>query len=385
MTQTGQNHHNICWIYWLETRGALALGAMSLAAGIGIPAAHAQTYTVLYSFNGSGGSAPRAGLIRDAAGNLYGTTMLGGASGSGVVFKLTKSGETVLYCFTGGADGRNPYGGLVADSAGNLYGTTLHGGSSGKGVVFKLDPTGNETVLHSFTGVADGGQPLGTLIRDSAGNLYGTTTTGGVASGAIGHGTVFKVANTNLTVLYTFSGGPDGDEPEAGLLRDSSGNLYGTTFFGGSGSLTSGQGVLFKVRTDGSETVLHTFPGAAGVHPAASLIGDSTGNLYGTATGSQSGGGVVFKVDPAGHETALYVFTGGADGKSPEAGLIRDSAGNLYGTTERGGTFGAGVVFKLDPAGHQTVLHNFTGEMDGGLPTAEPDPRLCRQSLRHHH
>jgi uncharacterized repeat protein (TIGR03803 family) len=255
---------------------------------------------VLHTFNGSPTDRAIPGaahLIGDSAGNLYGTTESGGASGAGVVFKLNKTGETVLYSFTGGADGWSPVAGLIRDSAGNLYGTTFGGGArfgeSGSGVVFKLDTTGTETVLYSFTGGADGGSPAAGLIRDSAGNLYGTTELGGV----------------------------------------------------------SGAGVVFKLDTTGTETVLHSFTGPGGENPYAGLIADSAGNLYGTTYGGgASGSGVVFKLDTTGTETVLYSFTGGADGGSPVAGLIRDSAGNLYGTTYEGGTSDAGVVFKLETA-----------------------------------
>ena len=155
MTRTGQHQRRISAIHRLEASGALALGAMLLTVVIGTPAAQAQTYTVLYRFKGSptDGVTPGFGrLIGDSAGNLYGTTQAGGASGAGIVYKLDKTGETVLYSFTGGADGGEPDEGLIRDSAGNLYGTTYSGGVSNAGVVFKLDTTGTETVLYSFTG-----------------------------------------------------------------------------------------------------------------------------------------------------------------------------------------------------------------------------------------
>jgi len=155
-------------------------------------AAQAQTYSVLYGFTGPGGTFPYAGLIFDAKGNLYGTTYAGGASDNGVVFKLSSKGEeTVLYSFTGGADGSGPYAGLIFDAKGNLYGTTWAGGASGAGVVFKLSSKGKETVLHSFTGGADGKYPASDLIFDANGNLYGTTYAGG-GSGA---GVVFKLSS----------------------------------------------------------------------------------------------------------------------------------------------------------------------------------------------
>jgi uncharacterized repeat protein (TIGR03803 family) len=199
---------------------------------------------VLYSFTGgSDGGYPLAGVIRDSKGNLYGTTNGGGASYAGVVFKVDTSGnETVLYSFTGGSDGGYPLAGVIRDSKGNLYGTTNGGGASGAGVVFKVDTFGNETVLYSFTGGSDGGYPLWVvLVRDSAGNLYGTTNGGG-ASGA---GVVFKVnAAGNETVLHSFTGGADGGNPYAGVILGPEGNLYGTTAFGGE----TNAGVVFEIK-----------------------------------------------------------------------------------------------------------------------------------------
>jgi uncharacterized repeat protein (TIGR03803 family) len=284
------------------------------------------------------------------------------------VYKLDPSREeTVLYTFTGGADGRNPYGGLILDSTGNLYGTTVNGGS-GYGVVFKLDPAGQETVLYTFTGGADGCNPYAGLIFDSAGNLYGTTQFGGSGQGTAGFGVVFEVSPAGQeTVLYTFTGGADGGNPVGGLIFDSAGNLYGT----GSGGYTVAWGVVFELNTAGQETVLYTFTGGAdGGLPYSGVIRDSAGNLYGTTNyGGASYAGVVFKVNSTGQETVLYNFTGGADGCGPEAGVIRDSAGNLYGTTPYCGS-GHGVVYKVNTAGQETTLYSFTGGTDGGYPYA---------------
>jgi uncharacterized repeat protein (TIGR03803 family) len=306
--------------------------------------------TILHSFTGppADGANPYAGLVGDSAGNLYGTTYFGGASNFGVVFKLDSTGhETVLHSFAGPpADGANPYAGLVRDSAGNLYGTTVMGGGSRKGVIFKLDSSGHETILHSFAGLpADGANPLAGLIRDSAGNLYGTTPN----AGASNRGVVFKLDSTrHETVLYSFTGLADGANPYAGLIRDSAGNLYGTTAFGGNEF-----GVVFKLDSTSQETVLHSFGGAHdGARPQAGLVRDSAGNLYGTTVlgGASPNFGVVFKLDSTGHETVLHSFAGPpADGSQPQAELIRDLAGNLYGTTPFGGTSNLGVVFKLTP------------------------------------
>jgi uncharacterized repeat protein (TIGR03803 family) len=265
-----------------------------------------------------------------------------------VVFKLDSSGhETILHSFAGPpADGANPFAGLIRDSAGNLNGTTYFGGTSHFGVVFKLDSSGHETVLHSFAAHDDGRHPVaGRLVGDSAGNLYGTTSGGGASN----FGVVFKLDSTgHETVLHSFAGPPaDGGYP-AGPIRDSAGNLYGTAQIGGA----SNKGVVFKLDSTGHETILYSFAGppADGANPFAGLIRDSAGNLYGTtAYGGTSNFGVVFKLDSTGHETVLHSFAGApADGSGPGE-LIRDLAGNLYGTTSHGGTKNFGVVFKLTP------------------------------------
>lgn len=324
---------------------------------------------VLHNFvSPSHGAYPDVGVIRDFEGNLYGTTNGaysdiggGGTNNAGVVFKLDPWGnQTVLYSFTGGADGRAPNS-LIRDFAGNLYGTTNAGGSSGAGVVFQLTSSGKETVLYSFTGGADGANP-NSVILDWKGNLYGTAANGG----ASGVGVVFKIDTSgHQSVLYTFTGGNDGAYPNRNVALDLSGNFYGTTNNGGA----SGAGVVFKVDTSGHETVLYTFTGGNdGANPNG-VTRDWQGNLYGTASGGgASGAGVVFKVDPAGNETVLYNFTGGNDGGFSNSGVTRDFAGNLYGTTNGGGTAGLGVAFKLDPAGHETVLHTFTRGVDGDQP-----------------
>jgi uncharacterized repeat protein (TIGR03803 family) len=303
-----------------------------------------------------------------------------------VVFKLDGEGtETVLYTFTGGTDGGLPFAGLTGDAEGNLYGTTSSGGSGSlpAGTVFRLDNTGKETVLHNFCSAAncaDGNTPYAGVIHH-AGNLYGTTLGGGefcIENG--GCGVVFKVDSTGKeTVLYSFCPNgygncTDGAFPQAGLIHDAADNLYGTTSGGGA----NGVGTVFKLSPDGAETVLYSFAGGAdGANPFAGLIRDENGNLYGTTTaGGSSGQGTVFKVDPAGSETVLYSFTGGTDGGYPEAGLVRDEKGNLYGTTFFGGRASppcysfCGVVFKVDTAGMETVLYSFKGGADGLNPAA---------------
>jgi len=341
------------------------------------PFSQAQTYTVLHTFspNGTDGAVPSAGLVQDAKGNLYGTTTAGGQYLYGIAFKLTPAGkETVLHAFGNTGDGKTPMAGLLRDSAGNLYGTTLEGGASGAyGTVFGLNNTGSEIMLYSFGGPPnDGGFPQAGLIQDGAGNLYGTTAQGG----SVGIGTVFTLNKSGggETVLYNFcslQNCADGGYVLAGLLRDAKGNLYGTTNLYGKYSA----GVVFKVDSSGTETVLYNFCPAQncpdGSKPAAGLIQDAAGNFYGTTTaGGKHGAGTVFKLSKNFKETVLYSFKGLKDGGTPMAGVIQDSAGNLYGTTKSGGKHQNGTVFKLTKAGTESVLHSFTGGKGGGQPLA---------------
>jgi uncharacterized repeat protein (TIGR03803 family) len=295
--------------------------------------------------------------VRDSNGNLYGSTEEGGAAGGvGTVFEVSATGvETVLHTFTGGSDESYPSGNLLLDANGNLYGTTE--GGSANGTVFKLLPGGNIGELHIFAGSpSDGANPEAGVIRDSAGNLYGTTLGGG-ANGNFG--TVFEVSKDKTeTVLYSFAAGSDGEDPLAGLVRDAAGNLYGTTA-GGGGVVTGdcdmgvfpGCGTVFEVTPDGQETVLYRFTGRAdGGNPFSDLVLDSKGNLYGTASaGGSAGLGVVFEVTPAGKEKVLHTFTGYPDdGSVPYGGLLH--LGNyLYGTTSEGGPEQCGTVYKITP------------------------------------
>ena len=360
-----------------RTRMGLAIIMLGLLLAAETRSAHAVTYedTPLYSFctqtNCADGSNPFAGVISDAKGNLYGTTSGGGVYGHGVVFKVNPVGkETVLYSFTGGADGADPYAGVISDGKGNLYGTTFLGGPSGAGVVFTVSPEGKETVIYSFcrqANCADGKQPPSGVISDGNGNLYGTTWGGGASN----EGVVFKVSpKGEETVLYSFTGGADGANPYAGVISDGQGNLYGTTFLGG----PSGAGVVFTVSPEGKETVVCSFTGGAdGANPYAGVISDAKGNLYGTTSGGgASSSGVVFEVSPKGEETVLYSFctqTNCADGAHPQAGgLIFDAKGNLYGTTAGGGAWSSGVVFEVSPKGQETVLYSFTDGIDGAGP-----------------
>jgi uncharacterized repeat protein (TIGR03803 family) len=321
--------------------------------------------------------------LRDAGGNLYGTTENGGkitktcggvqGGGCGTVFRVDKNGQgTTLYKFKGTPDGYFPQALLVKDSAGNLYGTSYLGGVDGIGAVFKLDANGKETILHSFAGPPEGGGDGAFLyegvIRDTAGNLYGVTAAGG-ASGA---GTVFKVDSSGSeTLLYSFSGGSDGGDPDSVLLLDSQGNLYGTTANGGSSDVCDGGcGTVFELSPQSggnwAETVVYSFCSlencADGQQPVGGpLVKDSVGNIYGNTIFGGSyrncngdSCGVIFKLDTAGKETVLHSFTGGADGAFPVAGLTLDSSGNLYGTAWQGGakcftSYTCGVVFKITP------------------------------------
>jgi uncharacterized repeat protein (TIGR03803 family) len=361
----------------------------------------AQTYKVLYSFSIAPGGGSASGVIEDPEGNLYGTFNTPGISracnggGCGVVYKLEPSGKYVqLHIFDGlHKYGRQTNSGVIRDAQGNLYGEALSG-IHDSGIVYKLSPAGKETVLNSFNRSTTGAYPVGGLIRDAQQNLYGTNYIGGVYGG----GTVFKLSNTRKeTVLYSFTYGAGGDEPPGGVIRDAKGNLYGTTQYGGdlySCGQGVGCGVVFKLDNTGKETVLYSFTGGAdGATPEASVIQDAQGNLYGTtyyggstkcSDGIGVGCGVVFKLDASGAETVLYSFCSVsecADGANPVAGLVKDAQGNLYGTTNLGGSsgfppcdfyhVGCGVVFKLDPSGSETVLYSFCSVQqctDGGRP-----------------
>jgi uncharacterized repeat protein (TIGR03803 family) len=375
-----------------------------LVSVITVQPAQARKFKVLHTFHGPNGYGPGGVLVRDAAGNLFGTTEAGGTgkcgtSGCGTAFKLNSYGKQVwLYSFDG-PNGSSPSAGLLRNAAGSLFGTTVEGGkstkvcggiqASGCGVVFNLDKMGKEAVLHKFTGNPDGYFPEALLVEDSAGNLYGTTVAGGVH----GSGTVFKIDKTGKeTVLHNFAGKPDGALPYPGVIRDAAGNLYGVTSDGGTGTACDfGCGTVFEVDTTGKETILHDFDrGADGADPDSVLLFDSQGNLYGTTAAGGNGEcggtgcGTVFELSPqpggSWKETVLYAFcslSGCADGEAPGTGpLVRDAHGNLYGTTYFGGAHrncngdACGVVFRLDTSGKETVLYSFTGGAGGAFPLA---------------
>jgi uncharacterized repeat protein (TIGR03803 family) len=365
---------------WIPFVTAIAVigGFVSTAA----PAFAAATEMVLYNFcslsNCTDGEFPFAGLTFDSAGNLYGTAS-GGAYADGVIFELTPGGggmwtETVLYNFcslSGCADGAGPaWSSLIFDAAGNLYGTTNAGGAyqtacggHACGAVFELSPNGDgtwtETVLHSFGNGTDGREPVAGLIFDADGNLHGTTYSGGVQ----GSGTVFELtpgANGTWaeTVLHSFCSArkcADGGGPSAGVILDAAGRLYGTTVLGGSRTRLCGNrgcGVVFQLEpgSNGAWThkTLHSFDGSDGNQPQASLIFDTTGNLYGTTVaGGSNRSGTVFELSPAKNGKWTEKVLGGK-GLGSTASVIFDSAGNLYGTSGSGG-YGDGAVFKLTP------------------------------------
>ncbi len=362
---------------------ALALLVLGL-----LGAGWAQKETVLYNFCSqtecTDGSLPIGGVVFDHEGSLYGTTYLGGASGGGVVFKLSPEGkETVVHSFcseSNCADGEFPYAGVVFDEKGNLYGTTVGGGFGGYGVVFKLTPAGEYTVLHRFcsdNNCADGKWPLAPVVADHKGNVYGTAGQGGANNNG---GLLFKVTPTGeYSVLYNFcaeSNCADGSFPRAGVVLDENGNLFGTTDLDGS----YGNGTAYKLTPGGEYTVLYSFCGDNScLNGPSGVVLDRRGNLYGTAGGSGTHGtglaDFVFKLSPEGDETTLHQFCPDYTCEAYDShGVVLDGAGSLYGTAYSGGPPGGGVVFRLTQAGKYTVLHSFCSDSncaDGKGPTAD--------------
>ncbi len=411
-------------IIWRAATAAFTIAVVFTLTVVLTPSARAQTPAtsaswtekVLHSFgSGSDGIYPTAALIFHGAGHLYGTTYEGGPRDAGMVFGLTPGPdavgerwtEEVLHSFGQGADGGYAQAGLILDAAGNLYGTTYYGGTYGKGTVFELTPTvgggWTEKVLYSFcsqTNCADGAEPYAGLIFDTAGNLYGTTYYGGAYTFCYGGcGTAFELTPTvggswTEKVLHSFNqNGTDGFYPSASLIFDTAGNLYGTTWEGGSGTYPLGTAFELTPTAGGgwTEKVLHSFNfnGTDGVQPLAGLIFDAAGNLYGTTLdGGPHAYGTVFVLTPTAGggwtEKVLHAFGNPGDGAELYAGLIFDAAGNLYGTTVNGGTSdncrsynnlpGCGTVFELTSAGGvwtETVLHSFNDNgTDGFYPEA---------------
>jgi len=336
------------------------------------------TETVLYSFlAGSDGKNPHGGVAMDAKGNLYGTTAAGGTGGTcagdgcGTVFTLTRSGknfaESIIYSFQGGKDGWDPGGGLIFDLQGNLYGTTADGGTAsgcfgqGCGTVYQLSPAKGgqwkENVIHRFTNGKDGSRgSLGVLLLDTAGNLYGVAELGG----DFGAGTVFKMTpgsagKWSFSTIHAFKGVPRPGYPYGGVISDSNGNLYGTTYFGGA----TGAGTVFKLTNSNGkwrESELYSFKdGKDGSLPTCALVFDANGNLYGTTSegGATASDGIIFKLTPSSagkwKETVAHRFGPVPDGTNPNYGLVIDKKGNLYGTAPFGGLHNLGAVIELTP------------------------------------
>lgn len=328
--------------------------------------------STLYSFaGGADGASPAGGVIVGPDGNLYGMTQYGGTGcaphGCGLVYRLRPPAtfcravscpwtKTTIYSFDYNGGGYPNNGNLTFDQAGNLYGATAAYGAYGKGTVFKLTSSNGvwmQSVLWSFTGGNDGALPYSTVIFDSAGNLYGTAYAGGAA----GDGTVYELSPSGSEwiekTLYTFTGGYDGYQPIGGVSMDQQGNLYGTTFSGGS----PGQGTAFELTPSGgtwSYALLQTFSGYDGPYATPTL--DPAGNVYITSTfstldgGNQAGG--VFQLTPSNggwSTSAVYNFSGGNDGDIPAGSVTIDASGNIYGTTVAGGSGGQGVVFEITP------------------------------------
>ena len=353
----------------------------------------AQTFTVLHTFTGGDdGASPSAGVTLDRAGNLYGTAERGGFTGSGcgsagcgTVFKLKQSQGSwllnPLYVFHGGADGINPQAAVVIGPDGSLYSTNEGGTRSG--TVFNLRPPATacgsvlcpwtKTALYQFLGAGDGAGPVGTLVFDQSGNIYGVTQVGGFEDYGVVYELTHSAGGWTENVLYT---SPALANPFSGVIFDSAGNLYGTTLQGGEleyGSVYQ----LVPSRSGWTLNTLSSFENEGdGNEPEGGLIFDPAGNLLGTTTGGgNGGGGTVFQMTPSNGwmMTNLYSFTGFIFG--PFASLSMDAAGNLYGTTDGDGAYGYGSVFKLTPMNggwSYTDLHNFTGGSDGADPFYSP-------------
>jgi uncharacterized repeat protein (TIGR03803 family) len=382
--------------------GKKAYAAFVLCATTAIPLP-AQTFTTLYSFNGPNVK-PYAGLVQATNGDLYGTTYGSWNLSSGTVFKITPSGTlTTLYSFCAQSactDGQNPAAGLIQATNGDLYGTTVGGGANcaftgGCGTVFKITPSGILTTLYSFCsqgGCADGQSPYAGLVQAASGDFYGTTYFGGANNG---NGTIFKITpNGTLTTLYSFcaqSGCTDGANPYAGLVQATDGDFYGTTYQGGAGSNACsgiGCGTIFKITPGGTLTTLYSFCSQSGctdgAYPYAGLVQATNGNFYGTMLGGGADGwGTVFKITPSGTLTTLYSFpcsqSGCPDGQYPYGTLVQATNGDLYGTTldggatAAGGATGYGTIYKITPSGTLTTLYNFcsqSGCTDGANPFA---------------
>ena len=330
-----------------------------------------STTKLVYSFaGGADGEYLDTELVRDSAGNLYGTSVQGGVYGGGTVFQVTPEGvHTVLYSFTGGADGGEPYKGVTLDAAGNLYGTTVTGGGGvcegGCGVIYKLTHNGGtwtQSIIYPFQGGSDGYEPGSPVAFDSRGNFYGTTPVGG----AYGMGVIYRMSPNgtggwNFRVIHTFTGGVDGGGGSAGkILINAAGNLFGVCTVGG----VNGFGTVYRMSlVQGKWTfrTLYAFKDKPdGALPYGSLVADKFGNLYGTTYYAGTNDvGTVYELTPTNGswtESVLYSFKGGTDGASPISALVADRAGNLYGTTSEGGAATCGCGVIFK------MSHNSTGQ-----------------------
>ena len=318
------------------------------------PSGSGWNYSTLYSFLGeSDGDGPAFGALALYDGALFGTTEGGGYLGVAFKVGMTETGwhEAVMHSFGHGTDGNEPIGGVVFDQAGNFYGTTLLGGAYGNGTVYQVTPSGVERVLYSFTGRQDAVNPAATVALDADGNIYGTTSFGG----AYGVGAIYELSPSGSTysekVLYSFEGRKDGQNPVGGLILDTAGNLYGGTFDGG----IKGGGTVYELSQSGgswSFTLLYSFSGGYG-GPYNQLTFDAKENLYGTTMGEGANGfGQIFRLTPnhgAWEFTDLYDFSDGSDGGDPYGGVAVDSHGNIFGTTNIGGSANQGVMFEITP------------------------------------
>lgn len=370
------------------------IGIVSIFIGTALAGSHEK---VLYAFKGTpDGAVPTAGLVEDAHGNFYGTTVSGGVNNDGTVFELSRGAngtwtETVLYSFSG-LDGQSPVASVILDAAGNLYGTTAAGGAYGGGTAFEVSPSSTgwtETVLHSFGNGQDGWDPQAELVFDGAGNLYGTTQLGGAifGRGNDNGGTVFELtpgaSGWTETILYSFTGeyqGPDPNLPAGSVVLAKNGNIYGVAQAGGA----NGQGAVYQLapNSDGTytESVIFSFNINDGAIPNSTPVQDASGNLFGvTRQGgdglcSSNGCGVVYKLtNNAGTwtETVLHELNG-RDGTTPIGPPAFDAAGNLYAAAQAGGADSSGTIFELSPRASgpwgEIVLHTFTGGADGATP-----------------
>jgi uncharacterized repeat protein (TIGR03803 family) len=309
-----------------------------------------------FSFDGTNGSQPYAGLVQVANGDFYGVTTTGGAYDLGTVFKFTPNGGlTTLYSFSANT-GYAPIGGLVLASDGNFYGTTSSGGPptgackpGGCGTVFRITPKGKYTTLHHFNGIPDGGMPLATMIQAPNGTFYGTASAYGTASS---YGTVFTITPEGKYIVVHQFNNTDGAYPFGGLILGTDGNFYGQTDLGGA-SAYGAYGTVYKMTPSGKVTTLHSFEETDGDNPVSNLVQGTDGNFYGTASygGKHPNFGTVFKITSSGKFTTLQNFDS-MDGSYPYAGLIQATNGKFYGATFAGGTstacsYGCGTVFSL--------------------------------------